>query len=70
MTEQELSHWFFQKMNWHRSVQHLHQLPTVPEVAVEVDRHSRVGLSDGYDCAEISRHLEPAEGGRRGEGGG
>lgn len=36
---------------------------------VEVDGDGGVRLSDGHSCTEISRHLEEAEGGRRGEGG-
>lgn len=34
---------------------------------VEVHGDSSVGLGDSYSCAEISRHLQEAEGGR-GEG--
>lgn len=34
---------------------------------VEVHGNSSVGLGEGYSCAEISRHLQEAEGGR-GEG--
>lgn len=35
---------------------------------VEVDGDGGMGLSDGHGCAQISRHLEEAEGGRGGEG--
>lgn len=42
---------------------------TAPEVVVEVDGDSGVGLSDGHGRAEVGRHLQEAEGGRGGEGG-